>query len=217
MAEPWTDVQADVVEGAGFARLSPITLSGSSVIASFGTKIDLLQVTDETADYGMNPPKNEYINKTLSSGYTLEFPKIVKTISAITGYTKTAAENSQDSFEIKALLSKAKLDSILAGKSSPFACMKSLGFDTAGNHLGYAHIIGYIDAIKENIKHELMEVTLTIKGGMEFSGSTYSAYNTAMTTATIEPVGMGALTPVALTAPNYTSLCSGVIVRTAAS
>jgi hypothetical protein len=217
--EPWTDVQDDIVEGAGFLRLSPITLSGSVTIASFGTAIDLLQVTDESQDYTMNEPKEEFITKELSSGYVLEYPKIVKTINAITGYTKAAADSGTDQFEVKALVSKAKLDSVLAAKGKPFAACKSLGFTTQGTHAGYAHIIGYIANIKTNEKHDLVEVTFTIKGGRTFTAgaTTYSTYNTAVTTATIEPVGMSALTIKALTGDNYSALLGGTIVRTAAS
>ena len=217
MAEPWTDVVNDVVEGAAVGRIVPITLSGSKTISSFDTKIDLLQLTDESADYNMNEPKSEYLKKELTSGYVLEFPKIVKSISAMTGYTKTASDSGEDTFELKALISKTNLDSILDGKSSPFAIMKSLGFDTAGNHLGWAHLIGYLGSIKETIKHDLMEITLTLKGGVEFSGSTYTAYNSAMTGTSIEPIGMGALTPTALDASDYTNLLKGTIVRKDAS
>lgn len=219
MAEPWIDVKDDIVEGGGFLRLSPITLSGNNTIASFGTVIDLLQVTDESQDYVMNEPKEEFITKELSTGYVLEYPKIVKTINAMTGYTKAAADSGVEQFEVKALVSKAKLDSILAAKGKPFAAVKSLGFTAGGVHAGFAHLIGYMANIKTNEKHDLVEVTFTIKGGRSFvaGSTTYSNYNAAVTATTIEPVGMSAFSIKALTASDYSSLLGGTIVRTAAS
>jgi hypothetical protein len=217
MGNPWTDVQSDVVASAGVARIVPITLSGSSTISSFGTKIDLLQVTDESSDYAMSEPKSEYLSKELTSGYVLEHPKISFKISAMTGYEKAEQESGQDMFDIKALVSKAKMDSLIACKGSPVACMLSLGYNTAGTFLGWKHIIGYMGTLKESIKHDLLEIPIQIKGGFEFSGSTYSAYNTAMTATTIEPIGMSAYTPVAIDGTDYTNLLAGTIVRKAIS
>ena len=217
MAEPWTDVAADIVEGTAFAVLSPITMSGATTIASFGTRIDLKQVTDESEEYTMNEPKNDTITKELTSGYILEIPKLSRTINGQTGYVKAAKESGVDTFTFKAVISKAKFDSLLAGKGNPFACAKGLGFDTTGVLTGYAHLIGYMSNLKYSIKHDLVETDITIKGGTTLSGSTYSAYNTAMTTPTIEPVGMGVLTLKAVTAGDYTNLLNGTIVRTAAA
>lgn len=211
---PWLDVQGDVVAGGAFARLSPITMSGTKTITAFGTAIDLLQITDESEEYTMNTPKNDVLSKELSSGYVLESPKVSRIIDATTGALKASADSGVDTFTFKAVLSKTKFDSILAGKGNPFACMKSLGFDTTGAHVGFAHIIGYIDSLKYNVKQDLVETDITIKGGVSFLGSTYGAYNTAVTTATIEPVGMGTITPKALTSDNYTALLNGTIVRT---
>ena len=217
--EPWIDVQDDIVEGGGFLRLVPINLAGSNTVSTFGAAIDLLQVTDESQDYVMNEPKEDFVTKELSTGYVLEYPKIVKTINAMTGYAKAASDSGAEQFEVKALVSKAKLDSVLAAKGKPFAAVKSLGFTTGGVHAGYAHLIGYMGNIKTNEKHDLVEVTFTIKGGRSFvaGSTTHTNYNAAVTTAKIEPVGMSELTIKAITAAEYASLLGGTIVRTAAS
>lgn len=217
MGEPWTDVASDIVEGTAFACLCPITMAGATAISAFGTRINLKQITDESEEYTMNEPKNDTITKELTSGYVLEVPKISRTINGQTGYVKAAKESGVDTFTFKAIISKANFDAILAGKGNPFACMKGLGYDTTGALVGFAHLIGYISNLKYSIKHDIVETDITIKGGTTLSGSTYSAYNTAMTNSTIEPVGMGALTPKAITAGDYTNMLNGTIVRTAAS
>lgn len=219
MPEPWVDVQNDIVEGTSFLRLVPITLTGTSTIQSFGTKIDLLQVTDEGEDYSMNEPKADFISKDLSTGYTLQYPKISRLISAITGTLKGSKDAGVDQFDVKAIIGKASLDSILAWKGKPFAACKGLGINTQGAIVGFAHLIGYIGNIKTNEKHDLMEVGITIKGGFEFlaGSTTYTTYNTAMTQTTIEPVGAGPITIKAFTSSDYTQLLKGIIVRTNAT
>lgn len=215
MPAPWVDVQNDIVEGTGFLRLVPITLTGSNTIQAYGTKIDLLQVTDEGEDYSMAEPKTDFITKELSTGYVLEYPKISFTISAITGQVKSKSDQV-DQIEVKALIGKATFDSILANKGKPFAVCKGLGFNTQGQIVGFAHLIGYLGNIKTSEKHELMEVGLTIKGGFQFlkGSTTYTTYNTAMTQTTIEPVGASSITIKALTTTDYDKLMEGVIVRT---
>lgn len=218
MPEPWLDVKNDIVEAGSVFRIVPVTLSGSFTISSFGTKIDFLQVTEESSEYSMQAPKSEFIKKELTSGVSLELPKLVSAIDAFTGYGKAANDLGIDQFTVKVLMSKSNFDAILSLKGKPVAGMLSLGFDTQGVHLGYKHIIGYIQNINESVKRDFMEVSLNIKAGVPFliGSSTVAAYNSAMTTATIEPVGKSALTPKSLSPGDYSVLLSGVIVRTAA-
>jgi hypothetical protein len=213
---PWLTVKDIVAEAGSVLRMSPITLTGTNTIASFGTKIDFLSITDESSDTAMQAPKTEFIKKVLTSGVNLEMPKIVTTIDALTGLVKSANDLGVDAMNVKVLASKTQLEALIAAKGKPFACMISQGYDTQGVHLGWKHMIGFLGNIVENIKRDFLELSLQVKGGITYlpGASAFAEYNTAMTTATIEPVGKSALTPVAFDAPDYASLLTGSIVRT---
>lgn len=213
---PWLTVKDIVAEAGSVLRMSPITLSGTNTIVSFGTKIDFLSVTEESSDIAMQAPKTDFIKKELTSGINLEMPKIITSLDALTGLVKSANDLGVDAMNVKVLASKAQLASLIAAKGLPFACVLSQGYDTQGVHLGWKHMIGYLGNIVENIKRDFLEISLQIKGGVTFiaGSSTFTTYNTALTTASIEPVGKSALSPKAFVAGDYTSLLTGVIVRT---
>lgn len=220
MAEPWTETKDTIVAGSGFARMTPITESGGA-ISAFGTKIDMTMVSEESDEIATEgAAKTEVISKVMSTGRTLELGKDSVTIDATTGYTKTSASEGGDTIEVKAVVSKAVKDSILLNKNKPVVLTIGLGKNALHADVGFAHIIGKFGNIKSTRKEDFEEITITVKGGVSYSGSTYSAFNSAATggSNTITPVGYDTATTIkAITSDDYTTLLTGVIVRTAAS
>ncbi len=209
---PETILQHSVVQGSGFARLVPVTLAADKkTITAFGSKIDVLTVTGETISMPSLAPKIEEKTQTLSTGNVIAVQLATKKYSATTG--EVISEGAEYKIEFKATLMAKFASQIFSSSGSPFAVMIGNGYNALGQHLGVSYIIGYLDATNYETKGEFSEITLSFKGAELIAGGEidYTDFNTAMT-GTIQAVGMGAQSPVAITSTDFTDLLAGKIV-----
>lgn len=214
MGEPWLATKEAIIQGSGFLRLLPTTLSGQRVMSIVtADKVDLLMVTEESAKFPDLAPKQDFLTKELSTGVTIKFPKTTTFVLGTTGYL--TGENYEYSFEVKTVITKATYDKIVAHLSAPFFAVKGKGYDAQGNHLGFQYLLGYVSGLEYPTKADIMELTLTVKGGFTHTldaSVTLTAINTALT-SNIEPVGRPVLTPTSLTQTDLNNLLAGMIVE----
>lgn len=210
-----------IIEGAGFARVSVATLSGTD-IQSFGTAIDLKVVSSEKTKFANAAKDTEYTVKRTTAGVDVRVAKTDVTINAGDGSTAAAGTNA-DEITMEVAVGKTDRDSLIAAlrdSTKRIAIMKGIGVRASDKAVvGFEHLIGKISGdFESNSAEDINTITLTIRGGETFTSTAlYSAYNTAMTTATITPVGKSAITPKALTTTDYADLITGKVVITAAS
>lgn len=207
-----------VIAGSGFLRLSVATLNGSD-ITSFGTAIDLKVVSAEKSKYANFSKDTEYITKRTTAGVDVRAAKTDVTINAGDGSVAASGTNA-DEMTCEVAVGKTDRAAIIAAlrdSTKRIAALRGIGVKASDHsQVGFEHIIGKISGDLEfNSAEDIQTFSITIKGGETFTSTAlYSAYNTAMTTATITPVGKSAITPKALSSGDYANLISGKLVYT---
>lgn len=206
--------------GAGVARLVPCTMSVGSTreIASFGTALDLTEVTNEAPKYANPTEETQYSTKNTTTGVTVQVAKSTKTIDAVSG-SEVPPEGGADEIALSFMLTKAQKRTLVDMVRNKTVVAVAVGegheAETDANQ-GWSHLLGRISGDLEiNNDEEITEVEVTIRGGEGFTlagGVDELTYNTAMTTGTITPVGRDALTIAGIASGDLTNLKAGQIV-----
>lgn len=216
MPATYPELQSLITQKAGFARITPVTLTDGKV-SGVGTAIDCLIAKNEKPTYAnADTASKEYNELELSGDRKLRRTKTLQVFDVVTGEKVEAGDTSDvDQITAELILSKTEEDSLLELKGEPLILTIGIGFLADGSYAGTEHILGKFSGnIEPDVENEYRKVPVTV------AGESYAADDlldvatlNAAIAEPITPTGMSEITIAALIEDDMTKLLTGAIVR----